>query len=366
MIESRLILLEGLPATGKSTNSSFILSQLNYNGIPARWVHEVARPHPTLYFYEACLDYNEYGSFVEKFPVVKSIFNKIAVFRGKTVGIDLLELEWNYLGDIGEEAFEAIKQYDVWNFPIEKYAEIALEKWTSFVQKSMMESDQVTLLDSSIFQYQVFCFLLKNMSYESLEEFIQKLFAIISPLKPVLIYLSRERTEDAIAFLEKERGPEFLEAIWERDQHEPYYKNHPKGAQGHKEFLLDYGKWAYKLFEAARCQKICIDISEGTWKKYEHDMLEFLDIKLTSSPEIAMYTGVYKSDHPGFQLEVSNLVLTDPCGNVRTLIPKAPNEFYIQYLPVVLRFESADKIVISGEQICERWTTLGTVYTRVK
>jgi hypothetical protein len=94
-------------------------------------------------------------------------------------------------------------------------------------------------------------------------------------------------------------------------------------------------------------------------------MLAFLDLELKTYPETAMYAGVYENEYPGFKLEVNNLVLTDPNGNVRRLIPKAQDEFFVQNLPVVLRFESADEIVISGDQICERWTTLGTVFERV-
>ena len=365
MIDSKLILLEGLPSTGKSTNSSFVLTQLNYNNIEARWVHEVARPHPTLYFDEACLNYTEYNFLIEKYPVVKSVLDRFAVFRGKTVGIDLLELEWNYIKDIGEEALNEIKQYDVWKFPLEKYIEVALEKWEYFVQQAMQERDRVILLDSSIFQYQIFTFLLKNVTYECIAEFVGKLFEIISPLRPALIYLWREKTEDTIAFLEKDRGQQFLQAIWERDRHEPYYQNRPEGVQSYIEFLLDYGDWAYKLYKSAPCQKISIDITEGNWGGYEQQMLAFLDLKRAVHPKTTMYTGVYENKYLGFKLEVNNLVFTDPNGHVIRLLPKAQDEFFVQYLPVVLRFEGADKIVISGDQICERWTTLGTVFERV-
>jgi len=48
MIDTKLILLEGLPGTGKSTNSSFLLAQLLRNGIEVKYIHEVAAPHPTI------------------------------------------------------------------------------------------------------------------------------------------------------------------------------------------------------------------------------------------------------------------------------------------------------------------------------
>lgn len=49
MIGTQLILLEGMPSTGKTTNSRFIQVQLERNQINAEWIHEVAMPHPVLF-----------------------------------------------------------------------------------------------------------------------------------------------------------------------------------------------------------------------------------------------------------------------------------------------------------------------------
>jgi thymidylate kinase len=47
-VGSRLILVEGLTGSGKSIMAHFIARQLQYNGIPASWVHEGEEPHPIL------------------------------------------------------------------------------------------------------------------------------------------------------------------------------------------------------------------------------------------------------------------------------------------------------------------------------
>ena len=65
MVDTQLILLEGLPSTGKSTNSDFIRLQLERNGKKVKWIREVTRPHPTLFFSEACLSQNEYEDFLK-------------------------------------------------------------------------------------------------------------------------------------------------------------------------------------------------------------------------------------------------------------------------------------------------------------
>jgi len=54
----------------------------------------------------------------------------------------------------------------------------------------------------------------------------------------------------------------------------------------------------------------------------------------------------------------------DPNGNTRPLYLKSRNEFYIDWIPTILRFED-DKIIISGSSTGSRWTTTGLVYSRL-
>ena len=240
MIDTKLIILEGLPGTGKTTNSFCLLSHLERNGFAARWIHENSRPHPTSYFNEACLSYEELELFFQRFPHTRSIIEKIWMKRRTTIELDLMEIKWHYLQDFGDEAFEEINKFDVWNFTLDEYERVALEKWEVFASEASKASE-VLLLDSSLFQFQIFTFLLKNAPYDRMQGFIQKLFNILAPLKPTLIYLYREKTEEAIAYLEKQRGVEFLEYIYERDKKEPFYENRPTGAEGMRQFLRHYG-----------------------------------------------------------------------------------------------------------------------------
>jgi hypothetical protein len=64
--------------------------------------------------------------------------------------------------------------------------------------------------------------------------------------------------EDTIDFLEKLRGTQFMEWIWERDKTQPYYSDKPKGAKGHRQFLIDYANIAKQLYDMADCRKTFI------------------------------------------------------------------------------------------------------------
>jgi hypothetical protein len=364
MESSRLIMFEGLPGTGKSTNSHFMLKQLELNKVPTKWIHEVARPHPILFFDEVSLTYNEYDTFIKTNPHTEQILKQIAIFRKNTVGIDLLEIEWYYIDTVGEAAFQFLKEFDVMKFSLDKYIDVAIEKWAFFIE-SILNENEVYILDSGIFQYQIFTFMLKNVPNSSLQSFIQKLIGIIKPLNPKLIYFYRNNVEDTISFLEKKRGISFLEAIGERNKSQPYYNDKPKGAEGHKCFLRDYANVAKKLFDMVDCLKLSIEITNQDWSVYENTVLSFCGIERKSYPNILPLNGIYKNEALNYEIEIKELTLIDPRGGKRVLIPKSDCEFYVECLPTVLSFNGLDKVTTSGGQICERWTTLGTTFVRV-
>ena len=339
MIDSQLIMLEGMPSTGKTTNSRFIQIQLERSSMKTEWIHEVAMLHPVLFFDEAGMTYEEYDKFIKTYPQTADILNSIAVFRKSTVGIHLPELQWNCGGKIDDKVYQALLEYDVWNFPIDVYKKFALEKWEYFTRIALENRDKVYIIDSAVFQFQIFTFLFKNRPYQELQSFIEQIGDIIRPLNPCLLYFYRENTEATIDYLVKDRGISYLEYIWNRDKDQPYYADKPPGAESFKQFLRDYADMANLLFASLQINKISFEISNGNWESLEDEMLSFV-------------------------VNVDGLSMTDPTGKIRALFPKSANEFYVDWLPTILRFEE-NRIIISGSQICERWTAMGMIYKKM-
>ena len=363
MIDTKLILMEGLPSTGKSTNSGILFSQLERNGEKVRWVHEVARPHPTLFFHEAYLEEEEYKNLINLFPETELILNKIKTTRNSSVVFDLLELEWNYSEQLNKNVINELEKSDVWNFAIDRYKKVAIEKWENFVKKQKL-SDEIVILDSSIFQFQIYTLILADVPLKELQEFIEALYNIISPLNPSLVYLYRENTESTIEFLIKDRGNAFLERIWERDKDQPYYKNRPNGVDGYKMFLRDYGKYAKLLFDSFPFQKLPLEITQGKWEEYVNQLMKFLDIEYIHPPNGTYPTGKYYNEKLNKYLEVIDNICHTPDGGKKRLIAKSETEFYILDIPVILR-ATEDSLIIEGEQLCDQWTTKGTLYKKL-
>ena len=305
MIDTQLIMLEGLPSTGKSTNAQFLQVQLERNGKNVKWIHEVTRPHPVLFYDEIDFTFGEYKKFV-------------------------------------------------------------LEKWTHFTEKALSDKTEINIIDSAVFQFQIFNFLFKNKPYKELQNFVRQIFEIIKPLNPAFIYLYRGNAEATIDYLEKDRGTQSLENIWQRDKSQPYYQDKPQGAEGFKQFLRDYAAYAQLLFDSLDCKKMSVEISEADWTSYENKMLSFVEIENIPSPEFLPTNGVYINEEFNYKIIVDGLMITDPDGNNKKLIPKTANEFYAECLPMILRFEDSEWVIMTGTQINAEWSTTGIRYKKIR
>ena len=366
-MRNRLIMLEGLPGTGKSTNSYKLYEQMLRNGVKARWLHEVSQPHPTLFFTESCFSAGEYQRFIARYPELAGILNDVAEVRKTTVGIDyetvLRRCRKQGVNDPqATEWFQELMQYDAFPSSLDRYEVQALEKWELFAEKAAKDEETVFILDSSIFQYQIFTYLLKDAGYDRLSAFIQKIMAYLSSLNPLLIYLYRENTEDSIGYLRDQRGIRDLERTWERDKEEPYYTNRQKDVTAFYDFLKDYADYALRLFNIIKCDKEKLEISENNWKAYEDEMLKRLNIARKEAPGFSAVSGTYVNSEHGISFSIEDNEMKDPEGVRRHLSPKSQKEFFVDGLPTVLEFFSEKYIRLHGQQIIPQWTETGMIY----
>ena len=362
---NRLIMLEGLPGTGKTTNSYRLFEQLARNGRDVRWLHEISQPHPTLFFSEACLTKEEYRLFTEKYPETAEMLSSIAEIRATTVGIDYLTAARRLPGQEKAAWYQELLRHDVMDFPLERYEPAAYEKWEAFVHAALQD-DTIMVLDSSIFQYQIFTYLLNGAEYPRLAGFVHGIMKLLRPLHPVLIYLYRENTEDSIAFLIKRRGIRDLESTWERDKDRPYYRNKQQDVTAFFDFLKDYADFASRLYDESECEKLKIEITAQIWNLYEAEMLRFLGILHQDEPSWQAKDGTYGNAALGVSFSIKEGFMTDPEGARRRLSPKTPTEFFIEGLPETLCFFGDDTVKLCGQQIIPQWSETGRVYTREK
>lgn len=219
---------------------------------------------------------------------------------------------------------------------------------------------------NSIFQYQIFTYLLNGADYPRLAGFVRGIMKMLRPLHPALIYLYRENTGDSIAFIERQRGLRDLESTWERDRARPYYRNKQQDVTAYFDFLRDYADCASRLYDESECEKLKIEITAQNWSLYEAEMLRFLGLAHRDAPACQARNGTYVNAALGASFSIQDNILTDPEGARRRLSPKTPTEFFVEGLPEILCFFADDTVKLCGQPIIPQWSETGMVYTRKK
>jgi len=132
MINTKLIFVDGITGSGKSTTAHFIARQLEKNGIKAKWFHE-----------------------------------------GET-GNPLHQLVRNEGESDNDFAIRFMKEY-----PEERY-----EKFVN----SIKDDDCIYIVDSFLFQDIIWIPLFYDISKEVIKKFVHKLCSLVACLNPVVIH----------------------------------------------------------------------------------------------------------------------------------------------------------------------------------
>ncbi|WP_256982191.1 hypothetical protein [Caballeronia sordidicola] len=149
----RLVIVEGIMGSGKSTTMRFIAKHLQEAGRPAVHIHERTNPHPVR-------------------------------------ATDELE-HW----------------FEPWRDTTpEDLADRALARWTAFVEYTQSSTD-IPVLDGQLFHGDLTHLLLMEADTALIWGYIRKLATVIAPLNPFVVYLWQEDVEEAIITVCAERAP---------------------------------------------------------------------------------------------------------------------------------------------------------------
>ena len=146
MNQTRLILVEGLPGTGKTTISGWIYRRLKRKGVPAEVLLEDDAGMPG---------------------------------------------DWD-IGDTGRR------------LPAQDYARRMLELWGRWAETNAGEG--VLILDCAFMQNPLNEMIFRGASDAQAEAYIRSIAAILGPLHPVCVYLRRGSAEVSIAFAKAAKG----------------------------------------------------------------------------------------------------------------------------------------------------------------
>ncbi|HUT79712.1 MAG TPA: GNAT family N-acetyltransferase [Candidatus Bathyarchaeia archaeon] len=287
--KNRLILIDGLPGSGKSTTAQFLSYQLEKNGVNARWFHEFDTRNPL---------FNE--NEIER----KSISNA------------------------------------------EEFIKITLNKWQKLVDE-LNATNEVYIIESYLMQCTAGYLFENNVRNELILDYITEVYKIIKPLNPILIYMTSKDVNHAITRLKKLRGNDWVDSHVEMDQNLPYIlANNLKGFDGWVQMFSDYKEISDEIYQTFNYKKIAIDYAEDNWELYRQIILSFLALDFfprMELPDLEKYIGAFEPASSKYFFSIikqnNNLLLCDYFNTNLRLITVKKNEFVAESTPHIFRFE---------------------------
>lgn len=292
MLDTRLILIDGLTGAGKSTTAQRLWLHLRRLGTDARWFYEHDATHP---------------------------------------------IWW-------PDEKERIAQAGILDPGFTE--EILPARWRSLAAR-IAATGPATILESSFFQANIGVLLAMNVPGAAIERLMLAVEQAIAPARPALIYFRQPDVARALAEIcEDRRADDYAANLVAHIGATPY--GQAIGLRDVAGLLRFYGQWAdlvESVFARLALPKLVIDRSAGDWPARERQLTDFLGLppiqdEFAQIERPARFVGRYRDAGSDAELIVAaderGLRLDDARGT--RLIPLADGAFVVESMSAALAF----------------------------
>jgi len=222
-VATKLIIIEGLPGSGKSTTAQIVYDILKHKGINTELYSEGNYNHPADFDGVAYFNSEDFNILQQIHPKSRDVLNKIKIkyYNGYLIPYKeaIEELQMTFEG----EMFNDITKNDIYELPVEIHTELIISRWNEFVNNYINEN-KVVIFECCFIQNTVTVSMVKNNSSKDVTmSYINSLAEKIVPLEPVLIYVEQEDIKASFNRIVCERPKEWVEGFID------YYTNQGYG-----------------------------------------------------------------------------------------------------------------------------------------
>ena len=242
---TKLILVEGVPGSGKSTIAENIAQRFRSRG---RFVdlYPEGPGHPVDLGWNACFPIPQYNEFLKTNSRFRSEIESIAVINGEYVIVPVSEILTS-----DESLFKQWLAFECYTGHARISNDVCLRllcnRWKKFGEQ-MMNATTLSIFDAAFFQSQMLRLLLwSNSDEQIIISQLKQLAETVTCLSPVLLYLTQPDGGETIIRAAKERqhhrtGVSFygnwLDSVIADSESSPFWKhNHLSGMEGVLEYF---------------------------------------------------------------------------------------------------------------------------------
>lgn len=203
-MKNRLILIEGIPGSGKTTISKKIQRYLKDKGLDVVLYNE-GDMHPADMAWNALLSKEEYNKIIKENKGNEKVIKENSIFEEEYVILAYTKLGFHRKQNKLMEFLEEHEIYDG-RVPVEVFKDIHLKRWEKFKKEMLEAESKIAIFECSFLQNHVNELLaIHNKDINFIKEYLKDLIETVVELKPKLIYLNQFSIEETINRVAKER-----------------------------------------------------------------------------------------------------------------------------------------------------------------
>jgi hypothetical protein len=203
-MKNRLILVEGIPGSGKTTISKKIKNYLVNKGLDAVLYNE-GDVHPADMAWNALLNKEEFNKIINENKGHEHVIKENSIFED-----DYVVLAYTKLGFRRREnkLMNFLEEHEVYDgrVPVDIFKQIHLKRWKKFGEEMKEKKDRIVIFECSFLQNHVTELLaMHDKDFNYIKEYLNELIGTVTELNPKLIYLNQLSIKETISRAAKER-----------------------------------------------------------------------------------------------------------------------------------------------------------------
>lgn len=281
----QLILVEGLPGSGKSTIAQMISNILIQRGLRVQLFQEGDLNHPADYEGVAFFTVDEFGDLLDAHEACRDVLESRAIAYRNGYLIPYRKIKEELGEAFPDHTVQEIFSRDIYELPFEQNKELITSKWRSFTESVLAANDDTVIIFECCFiQNPLTMGLVKcNQSREGNVNYVLELERMVQALNPLLIYIDQKDIAHTFDRAVKERPKEWSEGFIQ------YYTNQGWGASrgyhgvsGTVKVLQARKELETEIYQILKMDKYWLDNSEYNLSACQNELENILNGGLVS------------------------------------------------------------------------------------
>ncbi len=278
---AQLIMVEGIPGSGKSTTAHFIKSYLENKGEEVALYQEGDLDHPADFERVSYVTAPELENLLNRWPDHKESILEKAVKETNGYLLSYGKLAEEKRHTLPNQLINELIKYDIYEGKLSaaQYQDLLHKNWQRFADFHGRESG--VIIFECCFLQNPLCALFArfNLGAPAIEKHILNLEEAVEGLRPLLIYLDAKDTKGTLGNVSKERSQEWQDFIIRYHTGQGYGKQqNVEGFDGLVKVMEARQKIERGILNQLDMPVLKLSVTEGTWEDRHEKIQEFIDI----------------------------------------------------------------------------------------